>query len=372
MTRSRKPVAIDFFCGVGGLSLGMHQAGFDVLGAFDIEPIHVETYAKNFPSTKAIRADIRTLRGTDVRRFLGLPVLTDIDLVCGGPPCQGFSLIGKRQTDDPRNELLVEFVRLIAELQPRYFIIENVAGLMVGKARSVLVRALRVLRPAGYRVVTPIRTMNAKDCGVPQNRERVVILGYRTDQIPPRYPRKSHRRVSVQHALRDLYPIGRRKARLSNDLFGGQLVASSAYSRRLRTRSTINSKLTGCQRCSHDSRVMKRFRSIQPGTSEPISRFYRLHPDDLAPTLRAGTGKDRGSFTAARPIHPTQARCITVREAARLHSFPDWFQFHGTQWHGFRQVGNSVPPFMAAAFARRIMRVIKDAQGKLSGEVIYR
>jgi len=120
--------------------------------------------------------------------------------------------------------------------------------------------------------------------------------------------------------------------------------------------------LTGCQRCDHNPDIVRRFQATNPGTLEPISRFQRLHLDRLAPTLRAGTGKDKGSFTAARPIHPTQARCITVREAARLHSFPDWFQFHPTQWHGFRQVGNSVPPNLANAVAARVAHALRASR----------
>src|SRR6266478_1462979 len=113
MVPSAKPIAIDFFCGAGGISLGLHHAGFNVIGAFDVDPIHVETYSKNFPITKAIRADVSTMRGNEARRLLGLAVTEDIDLVAGGPPCQGFSLIGKRQIDDPRNELLIKFARVI-------------------------------------------------------------------------------------------------------------------------------------------------------------------------------------------------------------------------------------------------------------------
>lgn len=365
MAPSTSPVTVDVFCGAGGLSLGFHQAGFNVVASFDVDPIHVETYSKNFPNAKVICADISTLTGSEARELAGLQSDTELDVVCGGPPCQGFSLIGKRQIHDPRNELLIHFARLISELNPRYFVIENVAGLLVGKARKVLARALRVLRTGGYRVVTPIRMLDANDFGVPQTRKRVVVLGYRTDQTRPTYPRKSSRKVTVRHALQDLYTIGRRKTQLSNDQFGGNLLARNSYSRGLRTGAGRNFVLTGCQRCDHDPNIVKRFHATYPGTPEPISRFYRLHPDRPAPTLRAGTGKDKGSFTAARPIHPTQPRCITVREAARLHSFPDWFQFHRTQWHGFRQVGNSVPPLMAAAIGRQIMRVIKDADATI-------
>ena len=228
----------------------------------------------------------------------------------------------------------------------------------------MLARALWLLRAGGYRVVTPVRTVDAKDFGVPQTRKRVVVLGYRTDQLPPSYPRKSTRKVTVRDALEDLYEIGRRKGHLSNDQFRGRFVGRNPYSRSLRKGLKTGHILTGCQRCCHDPRVVKRFQSTDPGTAEPISRFFRLHPNRPAPTLRAGTGKDKGSFTAARPIHPSQPRCITVREAARLHSFPDWFQFHATQWHGFRQVGNSVPPMMAAAIGRQLMRTLRDAKAQ--------
>jgi DNA (cytosine-5)-methyltransferase 1 len=285
-------------------------------------------------------------------------------VVCGGPPCQGFSLIGKRQADDPRNQLLVEYARLIAELNPRYFIIENVAGLMLGQARGVLARTLRLLRAAGYRWATPIRVLDAQDHGVPQIRKRVIVLGYRADQSPPRYPKKLPRKVTVRQAIGDLYRVGRRKSQLRTERFAGQLGTPTAYARKLRNGRSVRFVLTGCQLCDHDPDVVGRFRATSRGTSEPISRFHRLHPDRLSPTLRAGTGKDKGSFTAARPIHPTQPRCITVREAARLHSFPDSFEFHGTQWHGFRQVGNSVPPLMAAAVAGEIMRAIQNAKEK--------
>ena len=114
--------------------------------------------------------------------------------------------------------------------------------------------------------------------------------------------------------------------------------------------------LTGCLLTRHSDLTKARFSATAPGSVEPVSRFFRLPTDGAARTIRAGTTKEQGSFTAPRPIHPKEPRCITTREAARLHSFPDWFRFHVTKWHGFRQVGNSVPPFLAKAVAKTIFR----------------
>ena len=188
-------------------SVGSEDSVSAFVASFDVDPISIQTYSKNFPDTIACCADVSNLSGTEARRLATLSTSDEIDVVYGGPPCQGFSLIGKRQTDDPRNQLLVEFARLIVELRPRYFVIENVAGLVVGRARRVLATALKVLRAAGYRWVTPIRILDAGDYGVPQIRKRLIVLGYRGDQVPPTYPKKLCRKVTVRQAIRDLYRI---------------------------------------------------------------------------------------------------------------------------------------------------------------------
>jgi DNA (cytosine-5)-methyltransferase 1 len=354
-----KPVALDFFCGAGGLSLGFHQAGFRVVAAFDIDPIHAATYALNFPDTRVAKVDVSTLTAAQVRSYAGLKEEAEIDVIYGGPPCQGFSLIGKRETDDPRNLLLLSLANLVAQLKPRYFVIENVSGLVLGSARNLLAKALRSLRSAGYRWVTPIRVLNACDYGVPQKRKRVIILGYRRGASKPSYPRKSRVKVTVREAICDLYAVGRRKSLFSSDQYAGKLGQPSSYSLRLRNTRSSDASLTGCRLCAHEQDVVERFRKVAPGAADSVSRFVKLRLRAQAPTLRAGTGKDKGSFTAPRPIHPTQSRCITVREAARLHSFPDWFQFHQTQWHGFRQIGNSVPPRLAMVVAKSLTKAMK-------------
>jgi DNA (cytosine-5)-methyltransferase 1 len=363
MKRGQRPIAVDLFCGAGGMSLGFEQAGFEIAAAVDSDPIHAEAHAQNFPSCKTITADISTLTGRELRAFAGLRK-RHIDVVFGGPPCQGFSLIGKRKLRDPRNKLLFEFVRLVRELQPSYFVCENVEGLAQGKARAVLDSFVRRAKRAGYEVVEPIQALDARGFGVPQNRRRVFILGYRRGLQRPIYPKPFNINgdgPSVWAAIRDLAGIGKKK----RDSFYGTLPNIVGYAAILRgekrdpddlslPRQRNGAGLTGCLKSEHTAKSIRRFTTTEPGGFETVSRFHRLSKLGAANTIRAGTGSSNGSFTAARPIHPTQARCITVREAARLHSYPDWFQFDQTVWHGFRQVGNSVPPLLARSVAKCI------------------
>lgn len=365
MGSQERLTAIDLFCGAGGMSLGFERAGFEVVAALDADPIHVSTHSRNFPETRTVCADLSEVSGAELRSLCGLG-RAEIDVVFGGPPCQGFSIGGKRQADDPRNALMSHFARMVSALRPRYFVLENVAGLIMGASMRVLESFLGQAYQAGYAVVLPLQVLDASDFGVPQRRRRVFILGYREDQTAPQYPRpltdrgedENGERPTVWDAIRDLPNIDEFEYLLDTDVYEGRLGTPSDYARTLRgeadgtmdsstSRPGGNGHLTGCLRTRHTPETIRRFAATAPGTYEPVSRFYRLSADGLAPTLRAGSDRQYGSFTAPRPIHPLRDRCITVREAARLHSFPDWFQFHPTKWHGFRQVGNSVPPLLA-------------------------
>jgi DNA (cytosine-5)-methyltransferase 1 len=202
--------------------------------------------------------------------------------------------------------------------------------------------------------------LDAADFGVPQRRKRVFVLGCRDGEYLPVYPTARKERVTVSAALDDLKIVNR--ARLSDgDSYSGPLGKPSPYSQELR-RPQGRSKpkaLTGFARTEHSDEVVERFKQVKQGGVDAVSRFIRLDPKSVSPTLRAGTGPENGSFMAPRPIHPDYPRCITVREAARLHSFPDWFEFHETKWHGFMQVGNSVPPALARAVAIEVTRSLK-------------
>ncbi|VEI13459.1 DNA cytosine methyltransferase [Trueperella bialowiezensis] len=383
MERTR-PIAVDLFAGAGGLSLGLEQAGYDVLAAVEYDPIHAAVHDYNFSYGATFAVNVQNITGDEIRRASAIAD-QEIHVVAGGPPCQGISMIGKRAIDDPRNELLKEYVRLVLELRPRYFVMENVAGLLVGTHRQLIGELIELLEDDGtYHVVKPLKVLQAAAYGVPQSRKRVFMIGHRNDVAAPRYPEESFtpRTIrgsipakaelplgpSVADAIGDLPDVDQYEELLVSDtLLRAPYGSASPYSAILRgitvdahdfshRRPAVDGILTSSMRTIHTQRSIDRFMKTEPGTTEKVSRFLRLHPDGVCNTLRAGTASDRGAFTAPRPIHPARPRVITVREAARLHSYPDWFRFHETKWNGFRQIGNSVPPILGRAVASELLK----------------
>lgn len=365
-----RPVGVDLFAGAGGFSLGFEWAGFDIAAAIEIDPIHCATHEFNFPSCTAICRNVKNIRGEDIRRQAGI-CNEEIAVVFGGAPCQGFSLIGKRALEDPRNALVSHFVRLVVELQPFFFAFENVKGLTVGRQRRVLDEMVEAFQQGGYRVLLPYKVLNAADYGVPQERHRLFLLGARLDRSLPYYPEPRKKRVTVEEAIGDLPDANDFPELIERDWTETPYGKPSAYASRLRCfagdpenfgyqRIFERSLLTSSLRTAHTKLSRTRFAATEFGKTEPVSRFYKLDPGGVCNTLRAGTASDQGAFTSARPIHPYTPRCITNREAARLHSYPDWFRFHVTKWHGFRQIGNSVPPLLARAVAAGIMAASDD------------
>lgn len=385
-----RPIAVDLFAGAGGLSLGFEQAGFDIAVAVEYDPIHAAIHELNFPYGAVICRDVRKVTGQMIRER-GRLENSEIDAVIGGPPCQGFSLIGHRVLDDSRNELVFHFLRLVDELRPRTFIMENVPGMATGRHNQLLDELIERFQAIGYNVQIPYRILNAAEYGVPQARRRLFLLGSRDGVTLPRYPDtttvpRPNGKItingsppsasnlplcpSVQDAIGDLPNIDDFEALFKTDILHYRPHGGSLYARRLQgdlrdekdyshQRKYHHEVLTGCLRARHTELSRTRFAATQGGKTEPVSRFYRLAFDGVSNTLRAGTASDRGAFSAPRPIHPLYPRCISVREAARLHSFPDWFRFHRTIWHGFRQIGNSVPPLLARAVASEVLLSIK-------------
>lgn len=379
---TKRPIGIDLFAGAGGMSLGFEQAGFDIVAAVEIDPVHCAAHEFNFPDTAVIPLSVANVSAAEIREASGIGN-ADVDCVFGGPPCQGFSMIGQRAFDDPRNALVLEFVRLVSELNAKTFVFENVKGLTVGKHKQFLAELVEQFQSAGYDVRIPWKVLDAANYGVPQHRHRLILMGSRKGERLPNYPAALTRPAdkdgdlphsavgpTVEDALGDLPDADKFKTLLDADAVSTNGFGKPAtYAAELRcmtndawhfgyVRDWDPGVLTSSARTSHTDISKSRFAETQAGTVEPISRFYKLHPKGLSNTLRAGTDGARGAFTSPRPIHYRYARCVTVREMARLHGFPDWFRFHATKWHGARQIGNAVPPPLARAIGAKVIEAL--------------
>ena len=378
-----RPIAIDLFAGAGGMSLGFEQAGFDVVAAVEIDPIHCAIHEFNFPETEVISSSVVGLSASEIRRRAQIGD-APIDCVFGGPPCQGFSLIGHRVLDDPRNRLVLEFVRIVAELDAKTFVFENVKGLTVGTQKAVLAELVEAFSDAGYDVYQPWQVLDAASYGVPQHRQRLILMGAKKGHTIPAYTKAITNAAdgkkaiaglpngpTCRDALGDLPDAGRFATLIETDAVRTTAFGEpSDYAKEMRcltndawhfgyVRKWTPGMLTSSARTEHTEISKRRFSDTETGSVEPISRFFKLPPEGLSNTLRAGTDGARGAFTSPRPIHYAYDRCVTVREMARLHGFPDWFRFHATKWHGARQIGNAVPPPMARAVAQAIMTALK-------------
>ena len=369
------PLVIDLFCGAGGLSLGAARAGFSMIGGIDNDVHALCAHAKNFPKTFHLREDVTELTGTAVLSLVEPPDGSLLGVI-GGPPCQGFSNIGKRNLDDPRNGHFIDFFRLVNEIEPAFFLAENVPGILRQNYSAVVERALSLVSDK-FRVLDPV-VVAADAFGAPTTRTRVFFIGYNPDRMGHlteavfQAPTNAEL-VRVKDALEGLpvvvdpfwqkEPDGWQvsmchgRGHFSSRLHGHipKNVGDPTALRRLKTEC----KSSGTLGTKHSPPVSVRYAGLKPGEVDRISKSRRLDLDGFCPTLRAGTGPDLGSYQAVRPIHPTAGRVITPREAARLQGFPDWFTFSPSKWHSFRQIGSSVSPIVA----EHLMAVIRQACG---------
>ncbi len=284
-----RPIGIDLFSGAGGLSLGFEQAGFDVVAAVEIDPIHAAAHKFNFPRCATICRSVVPTSGEFIRKKANIGN-KDVDVVFGGAPCQGFSMIGKRALDDPRNALVHHFVRLVLELQPKYFVFENVKGLTFGSHRQFLTEIIDAFKDAKYQVVEDYEVLNAADYGVPQDRKRLFLIGARRGQRIPSYPKGMSKRTTVREALSDLPNADDFPALAMRDWAKARFKKSSAYAARLRglekdsedysyPREYDKTILTSSLRTEHTALSKRRFAQTPPGKTEPVSRFLKLDPD---------------------------------------------------------------------------------------------
>lgn len=293
------------------MSLGFEQAGFDVVAAVEVDPIHCAVHKFNFPDCAILPKSIANVSGKEIRSAAGIGD-RDVDCVFGGPPCQGFSLIGHRVLDDPRNALVLEFVRIVRELRAKTFVFENVKGLTVGRHRAFLTELVEAFDKAGYNVRLPWQVFDAACFGVPQHRERLILVGAKKGLPLPQYPTPTTSAAdsaelglsvgpTCADALADLPDADKYAALEDTDYVRpSRWNAQSSYAKEMRclsndawhhgyVRDWNPAILTSSWRTGHSEISRKRFQATEPGTVEPISRFFRLEENGLSNTLRAGT-----------------------------------------------------------------------------------
>lgn len=384
------PKVIDLFSGAGGLSCGLRMAGFSSIFACEIEKSYAETYRHNH-SDVPVYADVRQLTGRSIMKATGLKKGA-LDLLAGGPPCQGFSINAPiRSLDDKRNELVLDFIRLTKELLPKFVLIENVPGIVSFGKGMVVDGIYARLKKLGYEVHHKI--LYAGHYGVPQIRFRTIFLGSRTEKLPD-FPEPTHNsnarinftggkqlcmkvleieahllksHTTVNDALCDLPEI---EPGHINGAMPYRSKPVTEFQKELRDRKAkVYNHHTGklgainLERLKHISQGGS-WRDIphdllpaglrRARKSDHTKRYGRLHPDGLCSTILTKCDPHWGSF-----FHPHQDRIISVREAARIQSFPDSFHFLGNLTEQYAQVGNAVPPLMARAIGRKIMEALE-------------
>lgn len=351
-----KPRVIDLFAGVGGLSLGFEKKGFDVVLANEYDASIAASYIANHKNTKMIVGDITSL---DLEETFGKYAGT-VDVVIGGPPCQGFSQKGQRKTiHDERNFLFKYYVSVVGLVKPKYFVMENVPNLLTAEGGYFRHEIEEMFNNMGYSLEYGV--LNASDYGVPQNRRRAVIIG-KLNGNAPKLPEPKGNKVTIWDAISDLAYLqsgeGSEEQEYKNP-------AESEYEKMLRADS---SKLFNHVATKHSPLALERLALIPPNAGREVlpeehltksiysGTWTRMRKDEISVTIttRFDTPSS-GKFT-----HPFLDRAITVREAARIQSFPDDFHFVGNKGSQMKQVGNAVPPLLAAAIAEVIMKDIKE------------
>lgn len=343
---------IDLFAGVGGLSLGFELSGFEVVVANEYDPSIAEAYIKNRAVHNMIVDDITKL---PIRETFG-KYRGYVDVVVGGPPCQGFSAKGQRKSiHDPRNFLFNYFVEVVATVAPQYFVMENVPGLLTTEGGYFKKEIMELFGQLGYAVNADV--LCAADYGVPQNRHRAFIIGKKSAGKPVAMPSKLEKRTTIWEAISDLAFLASGEGQ---EVQGYRLAPQSQYQKLMRkgSRELYNHVAT-----NHSELALTRLAMIPPkGGKEYLppehhtksiysGTWERMDADDISVTIttRFDTPSS-GKFT-----HPYLDRAITVREAARIQSFPDAFHFFGNKGSQMKQVGNAVPPLLARAVAGAIL-----------------
>lgn len=361
MPKSKGYTAVELFAGAGGLSIGLEHAGINVVIANEIMPDFAATLKANHPYTNVINDDIHKIDFCAELSKLGL---TEVDVLSGGPPCQGFSTIGAKNRKDPRNSLFYEYLRAVAETHPKYTIFENVSGfkrMYGGFAYETLKKELDAL---GYDTVDGI--LNAADYGAPQIRYRTIVLGWRRGLRPLNLPRPTHGvgeglipYVTLMDAIGDLPRL-----RAGGKATKYTAEPATEYQRRMRGGMTLllehnasnyGEKMQEILRIIPDGGSIKDLPARLRPKSGYANTYARLLPNVPSPTIT----RNFGTPSSSRCVHPFQPRALSTREGARLQGFPDSYKFAGGKQSKNLQIGNAVPPILGEAIARTVKKALE-------------
>lgn len=392
-----KPTFIDLFCGCGGFSLGMERAQFQCLAAIDFNAHAIQVFKANFDNVPhALEKDLTQFTPQELEGLIGS---REVDVIVGGPPCQGFSQArqvdganhGKRIIEDPRRHLYREFLKFVRHFKPKVFVMENVLGIRSASGGEYFTRVQAEGRALGYRVVP--REEDAAKLGVPQNRKRQLFIGIRLDvpgylagQIDPAPRAANFIGVTLGEAIMDLpvlaSPGGSQEMEYDLDRRARHTAGNKYHYIYRVLQATRELPLTAHESRPHSARDLRDFALLKEGENSKQAmrdrgvefefpykkttfqdRYTRQHRGRPCSTIVAHMSKDGLMF-----IHPTQQRSLTPREAARVQTFPDWFQFPIPRTHQYRVIGNAVPPLVGEAVGHAVANLLHSAESLGSGD----
>lgn len=355
----KKYKVLDLFCGCGGISEGYALAGFEIAGGIDFNEYATITFKHNFKNAKVHNIDITTFPDNQIEEEYG-----DVDVIVGGPPCQGFSSANRwqKEIEDPRNKLFFEYIRFVQKIHPKVIMIENVRGLLTRDNGYAIDRIKEILGAEEYNIT--YRVLDASDYGVPQNRKRAIIVGVRKEYKDILFDFDKLvklEKTTVEDAIGELYSF-------ENSEAGVKYITTPADTPLRKYLRTKDNSILDQDIVYPAQKVQNRIKHVPQGgnwkdvpselwptdrQNRHSSAYKRLDPKTQSCTI--DTGNAHSNY-----FHPIYHRIPTIRESARLQSFPDTFEFQGPRGSKYRQVGNAVPPLLAKAIADAIMNILQN------------
>jgi len=372
MSKNKKLKVIDLFSGVGGLSYGFaHDDNFGIVAANEILPNMAKAYSLNHPTAKVYAEDIKDFNAKKIEKDLNIKA-SEIDIIVGGPPCQAYSTVGKRLIDDPRGKLFQEYYRVLKEFNPKFFLFENVKGLLSMQGGELLKTIISLFESLGYKV--QYKLLNAADYGVPQIRERVVIIGsklkndfeypkpthHNPEEMPDLFSKKLKQYLTLEEAISDLPFI-----KSNGESFEYASEPKNDFQKLMRLNAP--KRLMDHNAPNNNAKLVKMMELLPDGGT----------PEDLPENLRPTSGfkntycrlwwkrpattitRNLSTPSSSRCIHPKAPRPLTTREGARIQCFPDYYQFFGSRNDRNLQIGNAVPTYLSNALAKSILENFK-------------